>query len=397
MLRREEVISKTSSLIMSEPVKKSLFGNSLNPWIKITVKAKISYNDDQPHEMRSSSAKTMRTTDSNPLHKLLLPKLKPQGADDLEKSLSFIDPILNQAHENVEAPFDQFIENINDEADRFEASESNKENKSKAKEIIRKLFSIQEVYYHDHNKLLYENKRLKELYLKNNEKHRIVVKKINRLKELSENTDFKENLTIKVNREENRRVKQQLDLHKAELKIYRTLFGVSYNKKEIDEYTKITLNETNEKKLLLRVLENLRANNAFDTLTDERRMNANILLNKNSTTDSINGNTIDKNSGGITVSPKAESDDIEVGDTKRQKLTYVDSEIKDATDIRVDTYLTKLYGKKKLMVQIPLKRLNDGSYEYGSQKIQIKIEGDVVKGTVYLLTVSPVWWDFYTT
>ncbi len=58
-----------------------------------------------------------------------------------------------------------------------------------------------------------------------------------------------------------------------------------------------------------------------------------------------------------------------------ESFTLVDSN----SENKLDNYLNGFYAKKRIS-QISLRRLSAGNYEYGSQKIHIKIEGETIRG-----------------
>ena len=63
---------------------------------------------------------------------------------------------------------------------------------------------------------------------------------------------------------------------------------------------------------------------------------------------------------------------------KKKRLTIVESDNADANDAKLDQSLVNIYNKKRMSF-IPVKKLGDDNYEFGSQKIQIKIDGDIIR------------------
>lgn len=61
-------------------------------------------------------------------------------------------------------------------------------------------------------------------------------------------------------------------------------------------------------------------------------------------------------------------------------LTYVNSQSNDPTDLKLDTYLNNFYARKSNLATIPFKRLFENNYEFGTQKIVLKLDGDFIKG-----------------
>jgi hypothetical protein len=88
----------------------------------------------------------------------------------------------------------------------------------------------------------------------------------------------------------------------------------------------------------------------------------------------------------------------EVKETKnnnnKKRLTIVDSDIQDPTDIQLDEYLIDTYNRKK-MSYIPMRRISQNNYEFGSQKIEIQIDDGIIRGKIFVLNISQGWWRTY--
>ncbi len=63
---------------------------------------------------------------------------------------------------------------------------------------------------------------------------------------------------------------------------------------------------------------------------------------------------------------------------QRKRLTIVDSENADSNDAKLDQSLINIYNKRRMSF-IPVKKLGEDNYEFGSQRIQIKIDGDIIR------------------
>lgn len=50
----------------------------------------------------------------------------------------------------------------------------------------------------------------------------------------------------------------------------------------------------------------------------------------------------------------------------------------DVIDKKLDNYLGDFYTKKRVS-QIPFRRISTGYYDYGTQKIMVKLEGETIK------------------
>jgi hypothetical protein len=57
----------------------------------------------------------------------------------------------------------------------------------------------------------------------------------------------------------------------------------------------------------------------------------------------------------------------------------VKSNVGDTIDKKLDDFLVNLYEKKR-MSQIPFRRLSQGEYEFGTQKVLLKVEGETIRG-----------------
>jgi len=89
-------------------------------------------------------------------------------------------------------------------------------------------------------------------------------------------------------------------------------------------------------------------------------------------------NIITNNAGnhiGTDSNDKAKS----VNKSMRKRLTIVDSENADSNDAKLDQSLINIYNKKRMSF-VPVKKIADDNYEFGTQKIQIKFDGDIIRG-----------------
>lgn len=67
-----------------------------------------------------------------------------------------------------------------------------------------------------------------------------------------------------------------------------------------------------------------------------------------------------------------------------KRLTIVDTPAVDANDQKLDNILVNIYNKKR-MSYIPVKKLNEDKYEFGSQIINIKVDGETIRGKFIFL------------
>ena len=66
------------------------------------------------------------------------------------------------------------------------------------------------------------------------------------------------------------------------------------------------------------------------------------------------------------------------------------SNVGDTIDKKLDDFLVNLYEKKR-MSQIPFRRLSQGEYEFGTQKVLLKVEGETIRGKkLFNLLIYPL-------
>jgi len=69
---------------------------------------------------------------------------------------------------------------------------------------------------------------------------------------------------------------------------------------------------------------------------------------------------------------------------RKKKLSIVQSSANDNLDKKLDEILIGVYNKRRI-TQIPFRRLSQGEYEFGSQKLLLKVEGDIIRGKIFKL------------
>ncbi len=65
-----------------------------------------------------------------------------------------------------------------------------------------------------------------------------------------------------------------------------------------------------------------------------------------------------------------------------KKLSIVDSKNPDENDEKLDDFLISTYNKNK-MSYIPMKKISENIYEFGTQKIEIKIDDNVIRSNYF--------------
>jgi aspartyl-tRNA synthetase len=65
--------------------------------------------------------------------------------------------------------------------------------------------------------------------------------------------------------------------------------------------------------------------------------------------------------------------------SKAKRLKIVDTPIVESNDQKLDNNLVNIFNKKR-MSYIPCKKINEDNYEFGTQKINIKVDGETIRG-----------------
>ena len=107
----------------------------------------------------------------------------------------------------------------------------------------------------------------------------------------------------------------------------------------------------------------------------EENIDNDTLKEKKDNIEDNNTNNIDK---GIEKEEQDESKEKNIFDQKITKWEYVSTEKPDKIDKKLELYLKYFYSKRTFPVVI-FKKTSTNNYEYGKQKVMIKIEGDTIR------------------
>ena len=241
------------------------------------------------------------------------------------------------------------------------------------KNVIDKLLSYQQEYYERLKSSVVLNNRLNELLMKYNEKYRNIVKKVHRLNEETNSNDMRKDAVVNIHRTENSNLKQIIPLKMKELKLYQEMCGEGIQNIPKEEIK----NENN--------------NNNNNNENDEENKKQNILMkliknciNNYGPLDSLfNKDKIsneDKNNI-MAINEKLNSEKEKIDNNNAAfdgKMQYVISNNPDNLDIKLNQYLTSIYSENRAP-SIIFKKIEGNIYEYGSQKITIVDEDNVIK------------------
>jgi len=292
--------------------------------------------------------------------------------------------------------------------------------KKEARNMVHELFNLQENYYQNFNESIGLNQRLREFLVKYGAKFRLVHKKNNKLKERIESNNLKSNMTTMVNRDENDRIKDIINLNKQELNIYKDIFQVNYNDNDLKNFKeeRNQREEEKDKQSLLRVAETLFRNpENLKKLSHEKRQKLETLFLKYDMKFEqpilVKNTSSQEETKEDLVQPEAECENndfqanyhtqpqanhkIEFSDDEEEPECENDSaEVKventgpgknDKVDQKLNVFLNDFYTKRRIS-QIPFRRISQGNYEFGTQKVMVKVDNEKIKvrvGGGYLL------------
>ena len=148
-----------------------------------------------------------------------------------DDNLLELDNIGDNIAKFIQAFKDKFL--LNSEENTIKMDEISKEN---CGNLIEKLFELQSIYYDDYNKNNNLYQEFKKFLINYSENYRNLMKKTNRLNETFESLSLKNEFSNFINREENRRINESLNINRNEIKIYKNIFGLEYQAADVLKY-----------------------------------------------------------------------------------------------------------------------------------------------------------------
>ena len=399
-LKKEEKRSSTPKKLENNNLKKMKFGGGSNTNLKLNKEEKKTMNkkltedfkkrsNSKPHSNNLSSG-VMPLNIKNKNHPQIInkekekeivnPNIKKDKKERKESGeelidTSIIDEDLKNPISNISSEFLDFIPNfekkyplekLNEFTDPYEMI-------NYTKNIINELLNYQLNYYNILTNSVNLNKKFNELLIKYNEKYRLTLKKINKLEEENSKNEIQNELITDIHRNDFINLKQLLPLKQSELDLYKEMYSINLDENEIQKFSEEQMKQIEEKKskdantqlLLIRVLKNIY--NKYGPL--------NKLLDKSNSNENEINNV-------ISLSAKYNLPISEEVPANNDEFEYVSSNNPDDIDRKIEKFLKNLYNKKKVP-KIIFKKLSNNSYEYGTQKVTIKLDGDSIKAKSY--------------
>ena len=242
--------------------------------------------------------------------------------------------------------------------------------------------------------ILAKNKNKKKL-IEYNEKYRLVQKQLKILEEKNDLCEIEEEINKK---QDYKQINDLVDLKENELDIFRVIYGnYAPEFKDSDEkgekvsdgnISKKVLTEEKIKNYLVNILT--KAINKYGPIdniftktnsTETERLNMRKLSNKYNL--NIENNTNEENIPKNSSNNKDSKNKKSINDGKKQeyeglKWEFVSTNKPDKIDIKLENYLKFFYEKRNFPI-IVFKKLSTNNYEYGTQKVMVKIEGDTIR------------------
>ena len=293
------------------------------------------------------------------------------GEDQFDNSL--IDENLKSPTNYSTSEFFDFLQNFEKKypIEKLDEFPDPNEMINYTKKIINELLDYQLNYYDILNHTMNLNRKFNELLVKYNEKYRLTLKKIDRIEEENKKNEIQTDLITNIQRNDFNNLKKLIPLKQNEFDLYKEMYSINWDENEIQKYSEEQMKQLEEKRskdnntqlLLIRVLKNIY--NKFGPL--------NKILNKSNSNENEINNI-------ITLSAKYNlplNEEL-LGNTEDIQFQHVFSSNPDDTDNKLEMYLRYFYSQRKVP-KITFKKISNNIYEYGTQKVTIKIEGNLIK------------------
>jgi hypothetical protein len=196
-----------------------------------------------------------RSLSKNSFDKSRIPSIKPVSTNrnslfKISRNIKIIDDLDSSRIEtlfdddklsNIQNVGKKLMDKIFNFADRYKGKfEVNPEDYTiQGLEKLREaMFDIIETYYDTFNKSVSLNNILKSYFLSYSENYRTINKKLNRLNELLETLSVKAEYSNNFYRDENKTIYNIIEIIRQEIKIYKNIFKLKYDKQSEDIYKK---------------------------------------------------------------------------------------------------------------------------------------------------------------
>ena len=252
------------------------------------------------------------------------------------------------------------------------------------KDIISQLLDYQIKFYDILKKSVEMNHKFNELLLKYNEKYRLIIKKMDKLKEENNTFDIKSDIINNNNKNDKNNIKENITIKNKELEIFKNIYKIENEENDINYDNN---NNPIELKILLNALQKI--SSKYGSLTElitnkntseDEINNINYLINKYKDELSLNvpkSNIITNTNEEIKINDETKIENEKKNDNSR--LEYVLNDNPDELDIILNKNLNNIYNNNKNVSRIIFKRVGKNNYEYGRKKIVVKKDDNNIK------------------
>ena len=256
------------------------------------------------------------------------------------------------------------LEKLNEFSDPYEMM-------NYTKNIINELLNYQLNYYNILSISVNLNRKFNDLLIKYNEKYRLTLKKINKIEEESKKNEIKDEIINDIHKNDFNNLKNLIPLKQAELELYKEMYSINLDENELQKYSDEQMKQLEEKKskdantqlLLIKVLKNIY----------EKYGPLNKILNQSNSDEKEINNIIN-----LSAKYNLPLSEEVIENNENIEYQYVLCNNPNDNDNKLEMYLRYFYSQKKVP-KIIFKKLSNNNYEYGTQKVNIKIEGDLIK------------------
>ena len=391
--KREEKRSSTPKKYENN-LKKMKFGGSSNSNLKLNKDEKKTMNKKltEDFKKRSNSKSYMNNLSSSGIsYNIKTKNSHPQNSKEIGQMISsnnkkekieyeedkgdtsLIDEDLKNYNSPAPPEFFDFIKNFenNYPLEKLNEFSDPYEMMNYTKNVINELLNYQLNYYNLLSISVNLNRKFNDLLIKYNEKYRLTLKKINKIEEESKKNEIKDEIITDIHRNDFNNLKQLIPLKQAELELYKEMYSINLDENELQKFSDEQMKQLEEKKskdantqlLLIKVLKNIY----------EKYGPLNKILNQSNSDEKEINNIINLSAKyNLPISEEV------IENNEDMEYQYVSCNNPNDNDNKLEMYLRYFYSQKKVP-KIIFKKLSNNNYEYGTQKVTIKIEGDSIR------------------
>ena len=289
---------------------------------------------------------------------------------------SLINNDIENEIEETEKEFSDYINNYINENPLSNLNNINDLNSmiQQTKQVLDNFMAYQNLFYQQIKNSVNLNNKFYDLLKLYHEKFNYINKKKYFLEKKLNKEQFNNYIIVNVNRKNNKNIKKITPFKEKEIDLFKDFLEPFNNISLINNENKIN-NKEEEKEILLKTLRNIISQlndiniilNNSDLKESEKTKIKNLLIKYNliSSKEIINELSEDEED-------KFPNNEIP------KKFEYVITSKIDDIDIKLEQYLKYFYSKRKLP-KIVFTKISTYNYEYGTQKIMVKLEKDNIR------------------